>query len=364
MVTVTHVAAQQLPFYWDNINVTIDLQTNGDMLVTETQKYVFATNYTNQRYRYIPLDKVDEIKDVTVAENNRIIASSTGFENNQLWIRWQHELKPPDSHTFVIKYRVVGGLQVDGENTQVYWKAIWADRKAPIKASQVTVKLPDILAAKVSSFKSFGIPTAVRQVDGQTFVFTTKKALPPKQALEVQVTFPTGIIKLSPPSPQASNDSGFTRDDSSPLGGFLGFTVGAIVLIVTTSPIWIPVILLIKFFSALRKTCPSCKKPTLITTRKLISTPTPSAQGEDKIIRHCKNCGYHHEKIVVMPYLDLSSSSDSSSDGGSSYGDSSSGGGSSYGDSSSGGGSSYGDSSSSYGDSSSGDSGGGGGGGG
>ena len=42
LVTVTHAAAQQLPFYWDNINVTIDVQTNGDMLVTETQKDVFT----------------------------------------------------------------------------------------------------------------------------------------------------------------------------------------------------------------------------------------------------------------------------------------------------------------------------------
>jgi hypothetical protein len=32
LVTVTHAAAQQLPYYWDNINVIIDVQTNGDML--------------------------------------------------------------------------------------------------------------------------------------------------------------------------------------------------------------------------------------------------------------------------------------------------------------------------------------------
>ncbi len=67
MVTVTHAAAQQLPFYWDNINVIIDVQTNGDMLVTETQKYVFTADYNTERYRYIPLGKVDEIKDVIVA---------------------------------------------------------------------------------------------------------------------------------------------------------------------------------------------------------------------------------------------------------------------------------------------------------
>jgi hypothetical protein len=346
MVTVTHVAAQEIPFYWDNINVTIDVQTNGDMLVTETQKYVFTGNYRNQRYRYIPLDKVAEIKDVTVEENNRTIASSTGIEKNQFWIRWEHELKPPESHTFVLKYRVVGGLQVNGQNTQVFWKAIWADRKSPIKASQVTVKLPDVLAGKVSSYNSLGIPTTVRQIDGQTFVFTAKQALPPQQELEVQITFPTGIIKLSPPSGPDSSGSGVIIDDSSALGGFLGFILLAIALIVITSPIWISVLLFITLFwlyRLYRKLCFSCKKLTLIRTTKVISTPTPSANGEKQIIRHCENCGYHDEKIVVTTYTYPSSSSDSgsyggSSDSGSYGGGGDSGGGGGGGDSGGGGG--------------------------
>ncbi|MEK0178938.1 hypothetical protein [Microcoleus anatoxicus] len=54
LITVTHAAAQQVPFYWDNINVALEVQTNGDMLVTETQKYVFTAAYNNERYRYIP----------------------------------------------------------------------------------------------------------------------------------------------------------------------------------------------------------------------------------------------------------------------------------------------------------------------
>ncbi|MCU0547210.1 MAG: hypothetical protein MUE44_34475 [Oscillatoriaceae cyanobacterium Prado104] len=48
-IAVTRAAAQQLPFYWDNINVAIEVQTNGDMLVTETQKYVFTADYNNER---------------------------------------------------------------------------------------------------------------------------------------------------------------------------------------------------------------------------------------------------------------------------------------------------------------------------
>src|SRR4028118_369915 len=218
MVTVTQVAAQQLPFYWENINVLIDVQTNGDMLVTETQKYVFTADYTNERYRYIPLNKVDEIKDVTVAENNQIIPSSTGTENNQLWIRWQHELKPPDSHTFVIKYRVVGGLQLDGENTLVYWKAIAAGRKAPINRGKVTVKLPEALSGKVLSFTNFGAAAVPRQVDPKTFEFVASQPIPPEQELEVQIAFPQQILNIPQPGWQ---QTGNQSQSSSGAEGFL-----------------------------------------------------------------------------------------------------------------------------------------------
>ena len=169
LITFSHAVAQEVTFYWDYINVNIDVQNNGDMLVTETQKYVFKSDYPNQRYRYIPLDKVDEIKDVTVQENNQIIPSETGIENNQFWIRWQHQLKPPETHTFVLKYRVVGGLHINNENTQVYWKAIFADRKAPIQSAKVRVQLPKTLSGKVQDFQNFGIPATSRQVNPKTF---------------------------------------------------------------------------------------------------------------------------------------------------------------------------------------------------
>ena len=117
-----------MTFYWDAINVAIDVRDNGDMLIAETQEYVFGREHSNERYRCIPLDKVDDITDVTVAENDKIIPSQVGEENNQLWIKWQHELNPPESHTFVIKYRVIGGLHVNADTTQVYWKAIFGDR--------------------------------------------------------------------------------------------------------------------------------------------------------------------------------------------------------------------------------------------
>jgi hypothetical protein len=69
-------SAKSSPFYWEFINVLIDVQMNGDMLVTETQKYVFTGPHSKERYRYIPLDKVDGIDQIEVfeGEEKRLIA--------------------------------------------------------------------------------------------------------------------------------------------------------------------------------------------------------------------------------------------------------------------------------------------------
>ncbi|HEY9801924.1 MAG TPA: DUF2207 domain-containing protein [Leptolyngbyaceae cyanobacterium] len=204
-----HVQAQSVPFYWEFINVDIAVQTNGDMLVTETQKYTFTGDYKNQRYRYIPLDKVDEITDVTVSENGKLLASETGRENNQLWIRWQHQLNPPESHTFVLKYRVIGGLHINGNDAQVYWKAIFSDRQAPVKQAQVRVEFPEKFAATIKDFQSFGTSANIRKVNAKTIEAVAQTAIEPGQELEVQVTFDRSGTDIKTPQWQNSqSDSG------------------------------------------------------------------------------------------------------------------------------------------------------------
>ncbi|MEQ8958941.1 MAG: DUF2207 domain-containing protein, partial [Coleofasciculus sp. C2-GNP5-27] len=200
LIPITHSTASDIPFYWDSINVEMDVQPNGDMWVTETQHYVFTDDYTNERYRYIPLNKVDEITDVTVTENGQPLATTTGIENNQLWIRWQHPLNPPESHVFVVKYRVIGGIQINGDKTQVYWKAIFAERQVSVLSGTVTVHLPEVLSGQVKSYTSYGIPATRRTLDSKTFEFVASQALLPGQELEVQIIFPSSVLNL--PQPQ------------------------------------------------------------------------------------------------------------------------------------------------------------------
>ncbi|MEM8721646.1 MAG: DUF2207 domain-containing protein [Cyanobacteria bacterium P01_G01_bin.39] len=212
-----------LPFYWDSINVAIEVEDNGDMLVTETQKYIFNREYSNKRYRYIPLDKVDDIQDVTVSEKNSIIPSQVSKKNNQLWIKWKHELNPPESHTFVIKYRVIDGLHVNTDNTQVYWKAIFSDRNSPIENAKVSVKLPKSLAGKINYFTYYAdsIPVSSRKLDSQTVEFIAQKSIPPRKELEVEVVFPNDILNMQ-------KSQGFMKNTIEELGidGIISLILG------------------------------------------------------------------------------------------------------------------------------------------
>jgi hypothetical protein len=206
-------AQESSPFYWEFIHVEIDVQGNGDMLVTETQKYVFTAAHTNERYRWLPLDMVDAIEGITVFERGDIIPATSGVENNQLWIRWQHELNPPESHTFTLTYRVIGGLHIYDAVDHVSWKAIFADRNAPVQSTKVTVRVPPSLAEHIIRFNSLYASTDNQQVDPRTIEFTSLGALPPGKEMGVKIVFPHGLLDVPIPNWQrALKTSGKGRD--------------------------------------------------------------------------------------------------------------------------------------------------------
>ncbi|NEO31188.1 MAG: DUF2207 domain-containing protein [Symploca sp. SIO3C6] len=216
--TIT-LGQNNLPFYWESINVEIDVQTNGDMLITETQKYVFTAEYSKERYRYILLDKIDKITDVEVFEGEEKLPIKTRIRNNQLWIKWRHELNPPEAHTFVLKYRVIGGLRISDQSDKVSWKAIFPNREASIQNAKVIVRFPDSISGNTLKFISFGVATNNRQIDPKTIEFVSTKALLPQQQIEVLVIFPHGILDIPVPDwelSEANQDSSLWEISFSP----------------------------------------------------------------------------------------------------------------------------------------------------
>jgi len=197
---VLPVHAARAPFYWEFLNVDIAVQETGDLLVTETQKYVFTAPYSIERSRWIPLDKVDRITDVQVLVEGQVLPRVTGVHENRFWIKWRHALTLPANHTFVIQYRVHGGLHIHPDGDAVMWTALAKDRAASIKSSTVTVRLPVVLAGHIQSVKQYGsVLAAFRHVDARTVEFIPYWAVLPGQELTVQVTFPHGMLKVPVP---------------------------------------------------------------------------------------------------------------------------------------------------------------------
>ncbi|MEM9908214.1 MAG: DUF2207 domain-containing protein [Cyanobacteria bacterium P01_D01_bin.44] len=285
-------------FHWDFIDVNLDVQPNGDMLVTETQKYVFTEPHTNQRYRYIPLDKVDAIEDIEVFEGETQLSEKVGRENNQLWISWQHDLNAPEDRTFTLKYRVVGGLQVDSQNTQVYWKAIFPDRSAPIEAAKVRVHLPEAVAGQ-THFTSFGATATAEALDGRTVEFIAQDKILPQQALEVQVTFPSQLLAVPQPEWQQlqNNQSNSPQQDSTTR-----------VITNRGNPqsawghlFWILPIGGLGALFILNRRCPRCGRFTLQRISRTTQAATYRSSGSEQVTHHCDRCDYHRSFSRTIP---------------------------------------------------------------
>ena len=284
-------AQADVPFYWNAIDVDIALQADGDMLVTETQTYRFTADHTSQRYRYIPLDRLHRITDAQVYQNDQPIPTQTGTQNNQYWIRWQQDLNAPESHTFVLKYRVVGGVLNRRDYSQIYWRALFPERDAPINRGKVTVQVPEALVGNISQFESRGVPSSDRQIAPDTFEFSVDRPLAPKQFLDVRLQFPSGLLDLS----ASQTASGLSR-----LADYLW--VGAMLLgggvIIFSLIDWVT-----------QRRCPRCGQFSLRRTRRQVPHPTKKYGKQLEITQTCRQCGYRHSDRKTIIYSGYSGSS-------------------------------------------------------
>ena len=148
--------AHNSPFYWDFINVNLNIQDNGDILVTEEQKYVFTDLHSPQHYRFFKLDNIKAIDNVRVFEDKKLLPVKTKIKGDEFWIEWQENIKDKDTHLFTLKYRAIGAITNNYGADKLYWKAIFPKRDAVIKKAEVVVELPELLAGKIRNYYNVG----------------------------------------------------------------------------------------------------------------------------------------------------------------------------------------------------------------
>ncbi|MEO0868401.1 MAG: DUF2207 domain-containing protein, partial [Cyanobacteria bacterium J06642_11] len=238
------------------------LQSNGDVVVTETQRYVFGNNPTEKLNRSIPLKDIVGVTDVAVYENDMPLPIYTDIANNHYSIQWQSALPAPAVHTFKLQYRAVGVVQERDERSQLYWTALFPEQSTSIQRGKVTVHVPDALADQVTAFKSEGVPSRKRKLNPTTFEFIVSRTLAPKKFLKIRLLFPANILNVSP-------TPGFYWPPH-PLSVVSSMLSSALPWIILAGLfLWF-----IRVIVSAAKQCPQCKKLTLERSSHILQAAT------------------------------------------------------------------------------------------
>jgi hypothetical protein len=209
--------AQDKSLLWQRYDVNLGVQLNSDLLVEETQQIQFTSGTFRFGFAAIPLDRLDRIADLSVSEiingQERPYAPNssgqygfeTSYNNNNLEITWYFPPAQNSTHTYVLRYRVIGGLRFYEGGDQLWWKAIPPDHNFPIRASTITVTLPATFAEDQLQVASFGPATTNRFTERGQVVFDAQN-IPADQEIEVRVQFPHGVVQGTASAWQAGFD--------------------------------------------------------------------------------------------------------------------------------------------------------------
>lgn len=207
------VSAQSKSLYWDRFDVDISVNKDGTFDVAEKQTIVFTSGTFTYGYRSIDTHLTSSITDIRVSDelgdyvqnSSKLPGTFTVTPNGtRLEIRWYFKEAADESRTFVVSYRVHGGLRYYDAGDQVWWVAVYPDRSFPVNHSVVTIHVP--APARIDNFDSYFTPADMEQIDDQTVRLTAKERIPPNQSFEVRAQFTHGVVAGKPAAWQQAED--------------------------------------------------------------------------------------------------------------------------------------------------------------
>jgi uncharacterized membrane protein YgcG len=209
--------AQDKSLLWQRYDVNLTVQASSDILVEEIQQIQFTSGTFRFGFASIPMGRLDRITDLSVSEimdgrERPYTAGSSGqygFKTNRngsnLEITWYFPPTKNSTHTYILRYRVVGGLRFYEAGDQLWWKAIPPDHNFPIRVARVTITLPATFPQNQLTVASYGA-TATSGYNERGQVIFEAQNIPADTELEVRVQFPHGVVKGSPATWQAAFD--------------------------------------------------------------------------------------------------------------------------------------------------------------
>jgi hypothetical protein len=190
----------------ERFDVDWNLTENGTLEVTETVVFRFAGGPFTYVYRELPQDYSDGIEGIATSLDGQLlpIGSQAGqveiAGNDPIKVTWHLSPTADTTHTFQLKYRVLGMIRQEAGADLFWWNALPTEYEYPIASSTVRLTYP-------AHLRPNGPPEVRRgnammaQGDGE--VTWTAQNLKPNTPLTVALPFPAGSLIAAPPRWQA-----------------------------------------------------------------------------------------------------------------------------------------------------------------
>jgi hypothetical protein len=219
---------------WSQFDVAIELLTDGQLSVTETQVIDFEDGPFTAGSRDIPLGKVDGISNVRISEivdgQKLPYMQVSSFErepgtftvtetSSELLINWGFSPTTDASRTFEITYLVQGAVrnypEEDPPNQQIWWTAISSEltETAPVLESTTSITLTQAVDPAEVVAGTENLPIEPTTTDDTTWTWYATD-LTSGEDLTVRLQFPP-LVNVATPSWQARDDEQRAQDEAN-----------------------------------------------------------------------------------------------------------------------------------------------------
>ncbi len=222
LAPVLSATAQSKTLVWDRYDVSLSIQSNGDVRVVEHQQITFTSGTFTFGFAVIPLDKTTGISDIAISEPGGQTYTQTSYggtpytftaEDNggEKEIYWYFPAVANDTRVYDLSYTVHGGVRIYDAGDKLQWIAIDNQRDFPIREASTTVYLPR--GSKFQIINSSGINTHWQQSgDGTSATFVADREMSPSDRMEIGVEFTHGVVPAQVPAWQAAVDQAEAYD--------------------------------------------------------------------------------------------------------------------------------------------------------
>lgn len=199
--------AQAKDWRIDAMDVVLDVQRNGDVVVDERVTFTFQGNY-HYVSRSIPTGNTDGITDVEVRDASGTVLPedpdgspgtySAATEGKRRLIRFNFDLTDA-TETWTIHYRARSVVMFFDQGDELRWYVFDAETPVPIGSVRATVKLPGSVASTDMTQAvqtGYDVAAAVTSPAPSTMVYEAT-GIPPYTNFWIVTGFPKGVVEFT-----------------------------------------------------------------------------------------------------------------------------------------------------------------------